>query len=66
MNEKVCKVIKTLQKIIEKSNFFEKIIKLSKEFLKFELLRDSNKIKVTANHMKNTKYIKCMKWISET
>ncbi len=46
--------------------FLDKIIKLSKELLKFELFRDSNKIKMTANHMKNTKYIKCVKWISET
>ncbi len=28
---------------------FDKVIKLSKELLKFELLRDSNKIKMTAN-----------------
>ena len=35
--------------------FLDKVIKLSKEFLKFELLRDSNKIKMTANHMKNVR-----------
>ena len=46
--------------------FLDKIIKLSKKLLIFELLRDSNEIKTTANHMKNTKYIKCVKWISET
>jgi len=46
--------------------FLDKIIKLSKEFLKFKLLKDSNEIKMIANHMKNTKYIKCVKWISET
>ncbi len=45
--------------------FFDKIIKSSKEFLKFKLLRDSNEIKTTANYMKNTEYIKCVKWISE-
>ncbi len=45
---------------------FNKVIKLSKKLLKFELLKDSNEIKTTANHMKNTKYIKCVKWISET
>ncbi len=45
---------------------FDKVIKSSKELLKFELLRDSNKIKTTANHIKNTKHIKCVKWISET
>ncbi len=45
---------------------FDKVIKLSKELLKFELLRDSNEIKTTANHMKNTEHIKCVKWISET
>ncbi len=44
----------------------DKVIKLSKELLKFKLLRDSNEIKITVNHMKNTKHIKCMKWISET
>ena len=44
----------------------DKVIKLSKELLKFKLLEDSNEIKMTANHMKNTEYIRCMKWISET
>jgi len=45
---------------------FDKVIKLSKELLKFKLLRDSNEIKMTANHMKNIKHTKCVKWISET
>ncbi len=45
---------------------FDKVIKLSKRLLKFKLLRDSNEIKTAANHMKNTKYTKCVKWISET
>ncbi len=40
---------------------FDKVIKLSKEFLKFKLLKDSNEIKITANCMKNTKHTKCMK-----
>ncbi len=44
----------------------DKVIKLSKELLKFELLKDSNEIKMTANHIKNTEYTKCVKWISET
>jgi len=46
--------------------FLDKVIKLSKELLKFKLLRDSNEIKTTVNHIKNTEYIKCVKWISET
>ena len=45
--------------------FLDKVIKLSKEFLKFKLLKDSNKIKMIANYMKNTEYIKCVKWIFE-
>ncbi len=45
---------------------FDKVIKLSKELLKFKLLKDSNEIKMTANCMKNTEHIRCMKWISET
>ncbi len=45
---------------------FDKVIKSSKEFLKFKLLKNSNEIKMTANYMKNTEHIKCMKWISET
>ena len=44
----------------------DKVIKLSKELLKFKLLRDSNEIKMTVNHMKNTKHTRCMKRISET
>ncbi len=46
--------------------FLDKVVKLSKELLKFKLLKDSNEIKMIANHMKNTEYIRCMKWISET
>ncbi len=38
-----------------------KVIKSSKKLLKFELLRDNNEIKMTANCMKNIKYIRCMK-----
>ena len=45
---------------------FDKVIKSSKRLLKFKLLKDSNEIKMTANHMKNTKHTKCVKWISET
>jgi len=45
---------------------FDKVIKLSKELLKFKLLKDSNEIKTTANYMKNTEHTRCMKWISET
>ncbi len=44
---------------------FDKIIKLSKRLLKSKLLWSSNEIKMTVNHMKNTTYIKSMKWISE-
>ena len=44
---------------------FDKIIKLSKRLLKSKLLWSSNEIKMTVNHMKNTRYIKSMKWISE-
>ncbi len=40
---------------------FNKVIKLSKELLKFKLLKDSNEIKMIANHMKNTRYTKCVK-----
>ncbi len=40
---------------------FDKVIKLSKELLKFKLLRNSNEIKTTANHIKNTKYTRCVK-----
>ncbi len=46
--------------------FLNKVIKLSKELLKFKLFRDSNKIKMIANCMKNTKHTKCVKWIFET
>ena len=45
---------------------FDKVIKLSKELLKFKLLKDNNEIKMTANCIKNTKHTKCVKWISET
>ncbi len=45
---------------------FDEVIKLSKELLKFKLLKDSNEIKMTTNCMKNTEHIRCMKWISET
>ena len=44
----------------------DKVIKSSKELLKFKLLKDSNEIKMTANYMKNTKHTRCVKWISET
>jgi len=44
---------------------FDKVIKLSKRLLKSKLLRSSNEIKTTANHIKNARYIKSMKWISE-
>ncbi len=44
----------------------DKIIKSSKELLKFKLLRDSNEIKMIMNCMKNTEHTRCMKWISET
>ncbi len=40
---------------------FDKVIKLSKELLKFKLLKDSNKIKMIVNYMKNTKHTKCVK-----
>ncbi len=45
---------------------FDKVIKLSKELLKFKLFRDSNEIKMTANCMKNTEYTRCVKWLFET
>ena len=41
--------------------FLDKVIKSSKELLKFKLLEDSNEIKMTVNHMKNTEHIKCVK-----
>ncbi len=41
--------------------FLDKVIKLSKKLLKFELLRDSNEIKMIMNHMKNTKHTRCVK-----
>ncbi len=41
--------------------FLDKVIKLSKRFLKSKLLQSSNEIKTTANHMKNTRYIRSMK-----
>ena len=46
--------------------FLDKVIKSSKELLKFKLLKDSNEIKMIANCMKNTKHTRCVKWISET
>ncbi len=46
--------------------FLSKIIKLSKKLLKSELLQSSNEIKIIANHIKNTRYIRNMKWIFET
>ncbi len=58
------KSIQSYQNITEnhwKIYFFDKVIKLSKELLKFKLLKDSNEIKMIANHMKNTKHTKCMK-----
>ncbi len=45
--------------------FLDKVIKLSKRLLKSKLLRSSNEIKTTANHMKNTRHNKSVKWISE-
>ena len=45
--------------------FLDKIIKLSKKLLKSKLLWSSNEIKMTANHMKNARYIRSVKWISE-
>jgi len=39
----------------------DKVIKLSKRLLKSKLLRSSNEIKMTANHMKNARYIKSVK-----
>ncbi len=44
---------------------FDKVIKSSKRLLKSKLLWSSNEIKMTANHMKNARYIRSMKWISE-
>ncbi len=44
----------------------DKVIKSSKELLKFELLKDSNEIKTITNCMKNTEHTKCIKWIFET
>ncbi len=46
--------------------FHDKVIKLNKELLKFKLLKDSNEIKITVNHMKNTEHTRCVQWISET
>ncbi len=43
----------------------DKVIKLSKRLLKSKLLQSSNKIKMIANHMKNARYIRSVKWISE-
>ncbi len=40
---------------------FDKVIKLSKRLLKSKLLWSSNEIKMTANHMKNARYIRSMK-----
>ncbi len=42
-----------------------KVIKLSKRLLKSKLLWSSNEIKMTANHMKNARYIRSVKWIFE-
>ncbi len=44
---------------------FDKVIKLSKKLLKSKLLRSSNEIKMIANHMKNARHIRSVKWISE-
>ncbi len=44
---------------------FDKVIKLSKRLLKSKLFQSSNKIKMIANHMKNARYIRSVKWISE-
>ena len=43
----------------------DKVIKLSKRLLKSKLLQSSNEIKMTANHMKNARHIRSVKWISE-
>ncbi len=40
---------------------FDKVIKLNKRLLKLKLLRSSNEIKTTANHMKNVRYIRSVK-----
>ncbi len=45
--------------------FLDKVIKLSKRLLKSKLLQSSNEIKMTANHMKNARHIRSVKWISE-
>ncbi len=43
----------------------DKVIKLSKRLLKSKLLRSSNEIKTTVNHIKNTRHIRSVKWIFE-
>ncbi len=45
--------------------FLDKVIKLNKRLLKSKLLWSSNEIKMTVNHMKNTRHIRSVKWISE-
>ncbi len=41
--------------------FLDKVIKSSKRLLKSKLLRSSNEIKTTVNHMKNARHIRSVK-----
>ncbi len=45
--------------------FLDKVIKLSKKLLISKLLQSNNEIKMIANHIKNARYIRSMKWIFE-
>ncbi len=50
----------------KKFHILSKIIKLYKKLLKSELFWSSNRIKMTANCIKNAKHFKNMKWLSKT
>jgi len=59
-----CQSVQDYQSVTENHQeiyFLDKVIKLSKRLLKSKLLRSSNEIKTTANHMKNARYIRSMK-----
>jgi len=59
-----CQSIQDYQSVTENHReiyLLDKVIKLSKRLLKSKLLRSSNEIKTTANHMKNARHIKSVK-----
>ena len=46
--------------------FLSKVVESSMRLLKSDLLESCDEIATTMNHMKNAKYFRDMKWLSET